>query len=92
MSAANVQTTLVILLAVGYLVLLVMAIIVAVLLIKILQTVRNITAKTEAGIDNMAETVKTFGKRLAPVAVSSLIGVFAKRMRNRRKYKDNDED
>jgi succinate dehydrogenase/fumarate reductase cytochrome b subunit len=90
----NVQTTLVILLAVGYLVLILAAIIAAVIVIKILNGVRHITAKAEATTENMSELVKTLGKRIAPVALSSLMGLVVKKVKDRRKakyFEDEDE-
>lgn len=90
----NVQTTLVILLAVGYLVLILASIIAAVIVIKILNSIRRITQRAESTTENMSELVKTLGKRLAPVALSSLVGVVAKKVKDRRKgkyFEDEDE-
>ena len=90
----NIQTTLVILLAVGYLVLILASIVAAVIVIKILSSVRRITERAESTTENMSELVKTIGKRIAPVAVSSLAGLVFKKVKDRRKakyFEDEDE-
>lgn len=90
---SNIQTILIILLAAGYLILLLCAIVAAYIIIRILQSLRHITHRAETTTENMSELVKALGRKLAPVAVSTLIGTILKRVKNRRSAKlSEDED
>ena len=88
----NIQTTLVILLAVGYLILILTTIIAAVIVVKILQNIRHITQKAATTSDNMADLVKSLGKKVAPVALSTVMGAVMKRFNDKRKAKNNQDD
>ncbi len=81
----NVETTLIIFLSVGLGILLLLSIIVVFIFIQILQNIHRITQKAEATTENLGEVVKAFGKKIAPLAFTTIITALMKRVTKRRK-------
>jgi hypothetical protein len=80
----TVETVLVILLAVGYIVLLILAIIVASLLIGVLRSAKRISTKAEEAANNVSDLAAMIGKRVAPVALSAAIAAALRRFRSKK--------
>lgn len=76
---------LVIILGVFFAILLILSIVVVAIFVRILQNIHSITKKAEATTENLSETIKVLGKKIAPVAVSTLIGALFKRYKGRNK-------
>jgi hypothetical protein len=87
----GIQLTLVILLAVGYITLLILTIIAVVLVIQILQSIRHITQKAEATTESFSELLKVIGQKIAPAALSSLATLVMKKFSKRRRTSDDEE-
>jgi hypothetical protein len=83
---ATTETILIILLAVGFIVLLVLAIAVVTLLISILRAIKRITTKAENATESISGVAMMLGKRLAPVAFSAGAAAIL------RKFKKGKED
>jgi hypothetical protein len=77
----TVETALVILLAVGFLVLLILAII----LIAVMKNVRRISDRAEAVTSNAAEITEMIGAKIAPFALSTALGAIFKRAGRKKK-------
>lgn len=87
----GIETTLVIILGIGYALLLLLSIIVVYVIVRILQNIHHITEKAEATTNNISETVIAIGKKLAPGAASALVGMAIKRFKKKR-AKQREED
>jgi membrane protein implicated in regulation of membrane protease activity len=71
---------------------LILAIVAIVLVVKILSNVNKATQKVSVALDSVPEFAKLIGKRMAPVAVSTLVSTILKRARDKRKYKEDDDE
>lgn len=81
----DVPTILVIMLSAGFLVLLFLSIFLVYILIKVISSIRRMAERAEHTTENWTEFLKLFSKRVAPVALTSLIGVMIKRFASRSK-------
>lgn len=80
----TVETVLVIMLAIGFFVLLVLSIIVISLLIAILRRAKRISQRAEEATSNISEAASMIGSKLAPVAISTIVGLITKKLNSRR--------
>lgn len=80
----TVETVLVILLSVGFIVLLVLSIIIAALVLTIMQRMNRIAEKAETATNNISEAAAGIGSKLAPVAISTLVGLVTKKFKSRK--------
>lgn len=78
------QTFLIVLLSVGFVILTTLSIVFMYILIRILRSVRHIAEKAEETTDDISGTVKKIGKKLAPLALSTLAAAAAGKFRKRR--------
>jgi endonuclease III len=81
----TVETALVILLAVGFLVLLILAIILTSIMIAVMKNVRRISDRAEAVTSNAAEITEMIGAKIAPFALSTALGAIFKRAGRKKK-------
>jgi hypothetical protein len=79
------EQLLLILIAIGFVVLLVVAIAIVLLVFKILQNVRRVTEKVELATDNLSNTISMVGRKVAPLAGSSVIGMVMKKIKKTKK-------
>jgi hypothetical protein len=86
----GVETTLLVILSTGFVILLVLAIIAVVIIVKILRNVQNITQKAEATTDNLAQTLMSVGKKVAPLAASTVAGMVFKKFKRRKAAREED--
>lgn len=86
----GVETTLLVILGTGFAILLVLVIIAAVIIVKILRNVQNITQKAEATTDNLLRSLLSVGKKVAPVAASTIAGVVFKKLKRRKSVREED--
>jgi hypothetical protein len=82
---STIETVLVIMLGIGFFVLLVLAIIVLSLLIAIMRRMKRISERAEEATANISDAASLVSSKLAPVAISTLVGIITKKMRNRGK-------
>ncbi|MFI5240750.1 MAG: hypothetical protein ACHQUB_03525 [Candidatus Saccharimonadia bacterium] len=85
------ETTLVIILAVGFGLLLLLSIIVVFIIISILQNIRHITQKAENATDNLAEIAKAVAQKAGPGLASALIGLAMKKFKKSHKSEKEEE-
>jgi hypothetical protein len=86
----EIQTILVILLSIGFMVLLIMGIAMVVILIKIMTNIRRITQRLDETSENMGEMAKYVGKKVAPAALSALWSVVLRSAKSKvKRNKDN---
>lgn len=78
----DVQTVLVILLSIGFLILLIISIAVMFVLFKIMTNVRRFTQRVDEGTENINEMIKYIGKKAGPAAASALAGVALRSMKS----------
>lgn len=83
----QVQSVLLVLLAVGFLILLVVAIIAAFVVFKILSNIRRITQRLDETSENMGDMVKYMGRKLGPAAASAVGSVLLRRVKSSFKRK-----
>lgn len=81
----NTTNLLIILLAAGYILLLVLAITFVVILISILRQVKRITQKAERTTENLGDIMVMVGKRVAPVALSAAVAAALRRFKFNKK-------
>lgn len=81
----NTTNLLIILLAAGYILLLVLAITFVVILISILRQVKRITQKAERTTENLGDIMVMVGKRVAPVALSAAVAAALRRFKINKK-------
>lgn len=86
----GVETTLLIVLGVGFGILLLLSIMVVFIIVRILQNIQHITQKAQDTTDNFSEVLKVFGKKVAPIAVSTLVGAIAKKLKQRANAREED--
>lgn len=85
----SVEVTLLIIIAAGFAILLLLSIVAVVIIVQILRNIHHITEKAEATTDNLAETLKVLGKKLAPVAITSLVSSIISRIKKRHNSKED---
>jgi hypothetical protein len=79
----TVETVLVIMLAVGFFILLVLSIIVTSLLIIILRRMNRISERAEEATANISQAAATVSSKLAPIAISTLVGIITKKFKGK---------
>jgi len=67
------QQILLIILTISYATLLVLSIIAISLVIKILKSIRNISAKVESGVEDISSTIETVSDKIKPVVTAGLL-------------------
>ncbi len=77
----TVETVLVILLSVGFLVLLSISIVLVVMMVGIMRNVKKISERAEEATGNVADLARVIGKKVAPFAASSILAMVMKKMR-----------
>jgi hypothetical protein len=80
----TVETILVIILALGFLVLLTLSIVIASLVITIMRRMNRISRQAEVATSNISSAAASFGTKLAPVAISTLVGLMTKKYKSRK--------
>jgi hypothetical protein len=78
------QTILVVLLSVGFIILTTLSIIFMYILIRILRSIRHIAEKAEETSQDISGTVKAVGKKIAPMALSTLAAAAFRKFRKGR--------
>lgn len=79
-----VETILVILLSVGFIVLLVLSIILVSLLVAVARNVKRISQKAEEAAENMSDLTATIGRKIAPIALSAVVTAAMRRFRSKK--------
>ena len=79
----SVETALVIVLSVGMAALLVLSIILVSIMISVMKNVQKISERAEEATSNINELIAGFGRKVAPVAVSSLVSALMKRWKSK---------
>ena len=80
----TIETILVIMLGIGFFILLVLCIVIASLVIIIVRRVNRLSVKAETATENISSAAAMVGTKLAPVAISTLLGLVAKKMKSRK--------
>ncbi len=80
----TIETILVIMLGIGFFILLVLSIVIASLVIIIVRRVNRLSVKAETATENISSAAAMVGTKLAPVAISTLLGLVAKKMKSRK--------
>jgi hypothetical protein len=80
----DLQTTLILILSIGFFVLLVLSIVLVASVIIILRRVQRVTSKLESITDNIPDVLKSLGKKIGPVAVTTILGAVTKHLASRR--------
>lgn len=75
----TIETILVIMLGIGFFILLVLSIVIASLVIIIVRRVNRLSVKAETATENISSAAAMVGTKLAPVAISTLLGLVAKK-------------
>lgn len=84
----TVETILVIMLAIGFLILLIMGIVIAGLIITIMRRMSRIAVKAETATSNISDAAAKVGAKLAPVAISTIVGLVTKKIKSRKGQED----
>jgi hypothetical protein len=87
----EVQTILVVILSIGFVILLIMGIAMVVILIKIMTNIRRITQRLDETTENMGEMAKYVGNKVAPAAMSALGAVLMRSAKSKFKRGKRDE-
>ena len=82
----QIETVLVILLSIGFIILLGISITLMLIMIKIMNSVRHIAEKAETTTDNLSVIIKDVGKKLAPGLLSAVAAAIFKRVRGGRRH------
>ncbi|QQR52111.1 hypothetical protein IPG36_06070 [bacterium] len=80
----TIETILVIMLGVGFFILLVLSIVIASLVVVIVRRINRLSVKAETATENISSAAAMVGTKLAPVAISTLLGLVAKKMKSRK--------
>lgn len=80
----NLEMALLVILIAIFLVLLILAILVVVLIVKILRNIQHVSQRISDVSDDVPEFLKVIGKRIAPVALTTVIGAFLRKARSKR--------
>lgn len=75
----TVELVLVILLSIGFLTLIILSIILLSVMLAIMKNLRRIAERAETATSSVAGIAETFGRKLAPLAASSLLALVMKR-------------
>jgi hypothetical protein len=78
-----VETTLVIILSVGFLTLLILSIILVSIMLAIMKNVKRISERAENVTSSAANIAEMLGKKVAPLAVSALVAAVLRRVRGK---------
>lgn len=78
------ERVLLIVLSTAFLILLVLVIVFVVVLIKILSAIRRITNRAEDATESLSSMLKMVGKRIAPVALSTLAAAAFKKVKSKK--------
>jgi hypothetical protein len=78
------QNILLIILTISYATLLVLSIIAVSLAIKILKSIRNISAKVESGVEDISSTIDAVGDKLKPVLTAGVVKFVMRLIKNRK--------
>lgn len=81
----TVESVLVVILAIGFAVLLILAIVIASLVVTVLRRINRISVKAEEATANISEAAAMVGSKIAPVALSTIIGLVSKKFAKGRK-------
>lgn len=81
----TIETLLLVLIATGFLVILIIGILIAFTVLKVMQNVRRISEKLEATTDNLGETVKAVTKKLLPLAGTSVVGAVMRKIKHKKR-------
>lgn len=85
----TVENMLLILIASGFTVLLILAVIIAFTVLKILQNVRRISEKVELAAGSLGDTVRIIGNKVAPMAGTSVMAMVLGKLRNHKRNKED---
>jgi len=77
----TVETALLIVLSVGMAALLILSIILVSIMIAVMKNVQKISERAEEATSNLNELFASLGRKVAPVAVSSILGAILRRFR-----------
>ena len=84
----TVETALVIILSVGFLTLLILAIVLVSIMIAIMKNVRRISARAEEVTSSAADIAAMIGSKVAPVALSTVVAAAMRRFGGKKGKKD----
>lgn len=76
---------LIIVLSTGFIILLGLSIFLVFLAVKIMSSLRRMAQRTEDATESFTAVIKTVGKKIAPMAATTIAGAVLKRAKNRRK-------
>lgn len=77
----TIEIILVVLLSVGFLTLIILSIILVSVMIAIMKNLRRISERAESATTSVAAVADTFGRKIAPLAASGLLGLILKRVK-----------
>jgi cell division protein FtsL len=80
----TVETILVIMLAVGFTILLILAIMLTSVLLGVAKNVRRISEKAEEAVGNISDLSAMVSKRVAPIALSGAVAAALRRFRSKK--------
>ena len=80
----NVETVLVILLAVGFLTLIILSIILVSITLAVMKNVKRISDRAEEATANVSELAALLGRKVAPLAVSAMVAAMVRRFRGKK--------
>jgi hypothetical protein len=80
----TVESILIILLSIGFIVLLVLSIILASLLVGVARNVKHISQRAEEAAENMSDLTAMVGKKIAPIALSAVVAAAMRRFRSKK--------
>ncbi len=86
----GIETVLLVVLGIAFGILLVLAIIAVVLVVKILRNVQSIAQKAETTTENLSGVLMSVGKKMAPLAASTLAGMVFKKFKKHKSSKEED--
>ncbi len=87
----TVELILVILLSAGFLTLIILSVILLSLMLAIMRNLKRISDRADAATGSMAGILESFGRKLAPVALSGITAALMKRFTSKRRPKNEDE-
>ncbi len=83
----TVELVLVVLLSVGFLTLIVLSIVVLSLMLAIMKNLKRISDRAESATSNVAGIIESLSSKLAPIALSGLVGAIMKRFSGKHQSK-----
>lgn len=75
----TVELVLVIVLSAGFLTLIILSIILVSIMMSIMKNLKRIAERAESATNSVASVAETFGRKLAPLAASGILGLIMKR-------------